>query len=133
MKKFILSAIAILFFVATSFHADAQATKRIIQADTSINTTGTTLTFQNMPSHLKTLQVTVTRISGTAAGNVFLEGTVDGNWLRIDTMALSNQVTNTKKIPISKTEYYHYRFVYVPSGTQTSRMQATYLRRADEN
>jgi hypothetical protein len=129
MKRMLLLLTMVVGMFAVS---NAQTTSKRIQPDTSINATGTTITFQNMASKLVSIQSTVVLISGTGAGKVYMEGTVDGNWITQDSLVLANQAINTKLFPISRTSFLSYRLRYVPTGTQTSRMTGTFCRRTDE-
>ncbi len=102
-------------------------------ADTSVDADTLVISFTNIGSNVKSFQASVSRLSGTAAGTVILQGTVDGNWVTLkDTMTLSNQATNTKVWPICQTTYTSYRAYYIASGTQTSKLTFSYMRRPDE-
>ncbi|KAK6033562.1 tape measure domain protein [Ostertagia ostertagi] len=111
----------------------AQSTRKVTQADTSINATGSTISFTNMASKLMSIQASVVKISGTLAGEVYLDGTIDGNWIAQDSLVLADAAVATKLFPITRTNFLNYRIRYVPTGTQTSRVTATYLRRTDDN
>ena len=108
MKKF-LSLIALIatFILATAFtdSVKAQVTKKIVM--TSVNTSGDTATFSPIPSHINGFQATVTRLTGLMAGHVWLEGTIDGNWVKLDSFILSDQSINTKIFPVVRLSLIH--------------------------
>lgn len=130
MKKFLVLFIA-MFVAFSAIHVQAQSTKKVVGA-ASINTAGTIITFQYTPSKLFAVQASVAKTSGTIAGKVYLQGTIDGNWVNLDSLTLSDQATNTKIFPITRTSYLSYQLSYVPTGTQQSVLTGSYLRRTDE-
>lgn len=130
MKKYFLLALSLGLL---AYGASAQSTKKVTQPDTSINTTGSTITFTNMPSKLVSVQASVARISGALNGKVYFEHTVDGNWIAVDSLVLADATVQTKIFPVTGTKGLSYRVRYAPGGTsQTSRLTASYLRRTDE-
>ena len=101
--------------------------------DTAINADTSTINFNSIASKVKSFQATVSKISGTVAGKVYLQGTVDGNaWLNIDSLVLTNVITNTKVFPAYPTIYNSYRAYFITSGTQQSVLTLAALRRPDE-
>ena len=129
MKKFLVLTTMI---IGLAVIANAQSTRKVTQPDTSINGVGSIVTFSSMPSKLVAITGTVAKISGAVAGKFYLEATVDGQWNKLDSLTLVDQAVNTKTFPIARTTYLSYRINYVPTGTQTSRLTATYIRRTDE-
>ncbi len=133
MKRILLLA-SIAFGVAVACPATttAQVADRYIAAvDSTLNTDTGAIVFQAVPA-IKAIQATVTKISGTVAGKVYLQGTIDGNWISLDSLTNSNQATNSKLFPLSETYYYSYRLYYTTSGTQASILKGSYLRRPEE-
>lgn len=85
------------------------------------------------------LQVVVTKLSGTAAGTVTLQGSVDGtNFATVSTaylvniasaapyttgggatLTVTNQTTNTKIFTLNGSPYQYYRLSYTGSGTMS--------------
>lgn len=123
--------------LVSSVKAQAPVTPdRIVSAtDTNTNATTTYVTFASIKSKVKSFQATVTKISGTVAGTVLLQGTIDGSaWvdLNTDTLTLANQATNTKVWTITSTSYNSYRAKFTTTGTQVSYMTLAYMRRPDE-
>lgn len=95
----------------------------------SVTNTGTnyvTVQVQNW-YYTTTIQPVVTKLSGTAAGTVTLQGSNDGtNFVTVNTsyisggsatMSVSNQTTNTKLFVITGSPYRYYRLSYTGSGT----------------
>ncbi len=74
-----------------------------------------------------TLQPVVTKVSGTAAGTVTLQGSNDGvNYVTVNTsyllgasatMTVTNVTTSTKLFVVTGNPYQYYRFSYAGSGT----------------
>jgi hypothetical protein len=127
MKKLIY--MVAFLTLAITFTSNAQRVSA-----TSINAVGDTITFNPMPSKLLVFQATVTKSSGTISGKVYLEGTIDGTWIKMDSLTLSNVTTNSKMFPGAEemgTSYLGYRFNYVPTGTQTSTLIVAYTRKVD--
>ena len=131
MKK--LYSIIALATCLTSLPEQSVAQNQTEIVVKSANADTLVISFTNIGSNVKSFQASVSRLSGTAAGTVILQGTVDGNWVTLkDTMTLSNQATNTKVWPICQTTYTSYRAYYIASGTQTSKLTFSYMRRPDE-
>lgn len=64
------------------------------------------------------LQPVVTRVSGTAAGKVVVLQSVNGvNYIRTDSVTLSNVVTNTAFISKVSPVATYYRIEFISSGT----------------
>lgn len=133
MKKF-LFAIAIAAFTtalicAPSTKVSAQSTK----LTTKTITTADTITFSAVPSKIKGFQYQYTETSGTTAGKVYLEGTITGTYVLIDSLTLADVATaQTKVFAISSTTYLSYRFRNTNTSTATGTVKAAYLRRTDE-
>ncbi|KAA2245498.1 hypothetical protein F0L74_05945 [Chitinophaga agrisoli] len=136
MKKLlILSAVSML--VAVAFECQAQVVnqvQRITASDTLTNADTAYLSFNSIGSHLKSIQVSVDKISGTVAGSVFIQATVDGfNWDSVtDTLTLANQANNKRTWFFTNTYYNSYRARSITSGTMQAKINAALLRRGDE-
>lgn len=84
-----------------------------------------------------TIQPVVTKISGTAAGTVTLQGSNDGvNYVTVNTsyisggsatMSVSNVTTNTRFFIITGNPYHYYRLSYTGSGTMACKMNSYFL------
>ncbi|RTL47253.1 MAG: hypothetical protein EKK39_14890 [Sphingobacteriales bacterium] len=91
------------------------------------------INFNSIQSKVKSIQLTVSKISGTLAGAVYLEGTVDGfAWVGIDSMPLTDTTIATKVIVLNGTYFNSYRARFVTTGTQVSNLTMAVLRRPDE-
>lgn len=72
-----------------------------------------------------TFQSLFTKVSGTAAGTIALQGSIDGvNWSGTLGMAftLTDVASQVASFSISPSTYQYYRVVVTPSGTQSSRI-----------
>lgn len=114
--------------LSVSSSALAQKPVAVTPTKTSLSSTDTAYSVIPLTSPVDkiTLQAIVTKTSGTVAGNVVVQGSLDGtNYVNIstDTLTLANQSINTKIWTFDKRAYYHYRLrfysssgVMVPSG-----------------
>lgn len=133
MKKFLSAAlIAALSFgalVVSSTNAKAQSTT----TTSKTITTADTITYASVASKLKGLQYTYTETSGTTAGKVYLEGTINGTWVLLDSLTLADVATaQTKVVIVTATSYKGYRWRNTNTSSATGAVVATYLRRYDE-
>lgn len=134
MKKILFGLLIAAISLITV--AKAQTTKKVT-GDTLTNSDTAYITFTAIGSRLKAIQPSLTKLSGTVAGTVLLQGTVDGtNWVNVntDTLTLSNTPTiNTKVWLITAgTGYTSYRCRFYTSGTSTALAKAAWLRRTDD-
>lgn len=110
----------------------AQSTRLVTKSITGVDT----VSFANVPSKINSFQYTFTRTSGTAAGVVVFEGTVNGTFVSIDTLVLSNVGTAQTKVFViprsTGTSYLTYRFRNTNTSAATGTVRAAYLRRTDE-
>jgi hypothetical protein len=129
MKKFLFG----LLVAALSFstvNVDAQSAplkvKTISAADTN--------TYTNMASRVKSFQCTFTETSGTTAGKIYLEGTTNGTWVVVDSLALvdANAVPQTLVHKPTATYYLSYRFRITNTSSATGTARYAYVRRSDE-
>jgi hypothetical protein len=105
----------------------AQTIKSVIKSITSTDTT----TFANVPSKIKGFQYTFTESSGTTSGKVYMEGTVNGTYVLLDSLTLSDVTTaQTKYFKLTSTDYLSYRFRN--SAAITGAIRVMYIRRTDE-
>lgn len=128
MKKFL----SVLFFCAAALISTAQI-RTVSAKDTNTNAVTSYANFYNTGSKVQSFTYVVTKVSGTVAGTVILQGTDDGtNWFDLDTLTLANQATNAKVFLPEKTYYNSYRAKFTTSGTQVSYLVAALVRRPDE-
>lgn len=131
MKRIIailtLAAFTFAAVTAPTAKAEAQTVKLVTKSITSTDTT----VFANIGSKVKSFQYTFTESSGTTSGKVYLEGTVNGTWIAVDSLTLSDVTTaQTKLFPVTSTNYLSYRFRN--SAAITGAVRAAWLRRTDE-
>ncbi len=134
MKKLLSLLMIIAFtFGANNVMAQTNVKRLVVQ---SSNAVSDTISFNPVVSKINGFQATVQKKTGTVAGKIYFEGSLDGiGWARIDSITLADVSINTKVFPILRsagTSYLGYRFSCVPTGTQTSTITATYIRRTDE-
>lgn len=75
-----------------------------------------------------TIQSTLTKISGTVAGTVKPQGSVDGiNYVDIagqTAFTLTDVASQTCAFPISNSPYQFYKVLVTPSGTQSTKIES---------
>lgn len=134
MKKLLfgLMIAAVSFSMATvpTVSASAQSTKTYSKTITAADT----ITFTNVPSKIKAFQYTYDETSGTSAGLVRLYGTINGEWVLIDTLiTLADQAAaQTGVVTLSSTDYLSYRIINTNTSSATGTVKASYLRRSDD-
>jgi hypothetical protein len=137
MKKILfVLAIAAALFVTSSVTNEASAqvvtTAALAAGDTATNADTVYKTFSTVEDGIVCFQAKVTKISGTVAGHVILQGTVDGtNWQNVntDTLTLTDVATQIKIWPVDHGYYKGYRVRIITSGTQASVITFARLRR----
>lgn len=135
MKKILFAAlIAALTFGMTvvSTKAKAQSTNTTTKTITAADT----ITYTSIGSNLRGLQYTYTETSGTTAGKVYLQGTINGTYVNLDSLTLTDVATAQTKVftvaPTAGTLYKNYRWVNTNTSSATGAVVATYLRRNDD-
>lgn len=136
MKRLFLAAlVAALTFGLTAIpaaNAKAQSTSTISKTITAVDT----VTWASVPSKIKGFQYTYTETSGTTAGKVYFEGTINGTYVALDSLTLADVGTaQTLKYVIKTsdgTQYKGYRFRNTNTSSATGAVVAAYLRRYDE-
>jgi len=92
------------------------------QADTVANATTKTQSVQ-IAGYFDSvsIQASLTKISGTAAGKVYLLGSLDGSqYEKADSLTVANVATQTKVFTSNPSKYVYYRISFVGSGTQST-------------
>jgi len=131
MKKLFL-----LLFMFASFGVFAQAkapaaltNSAAAIVDAGIVTAPVTLTYD---AATVTFQTLVTKVSGTVAGVVKIQGSLDGTtWFNAttDSLALQNLTTNQYKTIITNNPWYYYRVYAKGSGTMNATITSFVLPR----
>ena len=98
----------------------------------SDTTTNTATSYISLPVQLwyntVSIQSVVTKISGTVAGTVTLQGsldgtnfnTVDGNYADVTSYVPTNVTTSTKVLTVTGSPYRYYRLSYTGAGTMSA-------------
>lgn len=132
MKKLLLSLVVLL--TASFAYAQPSQSVAFVGVDTLTNadTTVKNLTLSVTANGI-ILQPVVTRVSGTAAGKMVLLQSVDGtNFIRTDSIAFTNVVTNTAFISKSQPLAPYYRVEFISSGTTVLWPQLWYFIRKEK-
>lgn len=132
MKKLLfLAAFIAALTLGLSSTVQAQSSHTVPKSITGADT----ISWPSMPSKLMGFQYTYTETgSVTTAGKVYLEGTINGTWVLLDSLTLADVTTpQTKVFPVAAstgTTYKGYRFR--TTNTTTADVVAAYLRRYDD-
>lgn len=128
MKKLLFILLAAVAMIT------AKAQVRVVSLpDTNVNAVTSYINYNTVQSKVKAFQASVKKVSGTVAGKVYLEATVDGGqWVKLDSLVLTDVAAQTKVFPISATSYNSYRANFSTTGTQVSYLIFSMLRRPDE-
>lgn len=129
MKKVLFT----LLIAVITFSAQAQIRIQS-RLDTLTNVDTSYLTFVQLGSKVKSFEIDATKISGTVAGKVYLQGSVSGNyWANIDSLVLADVATLQAKVVLpTVTSYASYRTKCITTGTQSFSVQLFTVRRPDE-
>lgn len=103
-----------------------------LNGDTLTNADTVYVTLTGELDGLAGIQVSITKISGTVAGNAILEGSIDGSaWVTVvaDTLTFSNTALQSKVWSLSSNSYKTYRVRCITSGTQSCRPAVAWIRR----
>lgn len=126
MKKFLTSFIACMIFtILIGVHTN-QAHAQTLRSFTPTTAKDSLVDAENLlinivigGNDVTGIHCTGTRASGTLAGTVILQGSLDGtNWANVDTFTLSNAAYMIATFPIQyKLPYVRYRLSVTTSGT----------------
>ena len=124
MKK-LFSILMASLVLAVSFSASAQSPVSITPSKTTLTNSDTAYAVKSFPVPVDkiTLQAVLNKTSGTIAGTVLPQGSLDGtNYVNIstDTLTLANQSVNTKIWTFDKRQYYYYRLRFNTTGTSVA-------------
>lgn len=107
-----------------------------LTSDTATNT-GTTYVQAQVKNWYESvsIQAVVTKLSGTAAGTVTVQGSNDGtnyvtvnsSYITSSTLSVSNVTTNTKVFILTGSPYNYYRLSYTGSGTMACTLKGYIL------
>lgn len=148
MKNFILKT-ALIAFAAFAILSPKESSAQVVQmtkvaaSDTAVINTGTCIVYSivSEPRAVITLQASLVKNSGTGAGTVRVQGSLDGvSWLTLklsgdvpaDTVNVSTiaNVTNQSFLwTIQPSKYLYYRLYALGTGTMNVRMKGYLLKR----
>jgi hypothetical protein len=141
MKKLLLLlAITASLLAAQSFtntvHAQVVKTLTPSAADDTLVNADTAFITVDMLNNATAVEGHVEKISGTVAGTIVLQGSIDGtNYDDISSLTLANVATNYKVYPLhpatGKLIYAKYRLRFITSGTCSVKPKGYLLRRSD--
>ncbi len=129
MKKHLILIFALALFSASFGQVTAMKSSYNLLSDTATNagTANVDLPVTKTWTQIS-IQAVVTKISGTVAGTVFLQGSLDGtNYLNIgiDTLTNTDVTTNTKIWVIEGSPYSYYRLLLTGSGTMSATIKGS--------
>lgn len=124
---------ALILGLCISFAASAQVLTMTHNGDTVVNaaTKNLDLTLSGSFANVA-IQVVVLKISGTVAGTVTLQASLDGTTfinIGADVLTNSNQTTNTHFWNVAPSPYLYYRLACVGSGTMSASVRGYVLGR----
>lgn len=93
-----------------------------IAFDTVVNGANKTLTSGQITSYYDHIgvQCNLTRLSGTAAGSIILQGSIDGTYfVNIDTLSVANAASQSLLFLLEDYPYAYLRASYTGSGTMS--------------
>lgn len=136
MKRILFAIIAVLSLVAaqaqTTYTNPTSGNRTITAADTllAISTT-------SIPSKIRAIQYVYTETSGTTAGKVYLEGSIDNtNYVLIDSLTLADVATAQTKLVVfpasTGTVYRSLRWRNTNTSSATAAVRSWMLRRHDD-
>lgn len=141
MKKFIL-LFALMFSIAGISNAQSSDMLSSVGNTSDTNTNAETVTLTKTLAgswNVVSIQAVVTKLGGTAAGNIVLQGTVNGtNYVTLnslcvpsanDTFTLTNVTTQSCAWPLTGSYYTGYRLSFTTSGTVSARVQGKIIYR----
>lgn len=113
--------LAVGSLIATYEQASAQSSVLVVSTDTLNNTETANIALPRLTGgyYAIGIQALVTRVSGTAAGSAFVQGSLDGtNWVSVsDTLTFTNVASQTKIWAIATPVYEYYRVQFSSNGT----------------
>ena len=118
---------------ASTYHADAQIIRNltIAAADDTLTNADTAYVTLSLDQSVKSVEGLVTKVSGTVAGTIVLQGkSLDGgSWEAIETLNLTDAASQYKIFPITTPRIYAaYRIRFITTGTSVVVPKAYLLR-----
>lgn len=125
MKKLLFGLIAMLVLSFTvKAQSISQATPLTGNTQTITNTATGTLTVKVTDSYeVTSVQVNVTKVSGTIAGKVYMQASLDNvNFSNIDSVTVTDKAVNSKIFLNGINKYLYYKVSYTGVGTMVGTM-----------
>lgn len=110
----------LLLLITTSYTADAQQlSSKKPTADTLVDVDAATIVSDAIGDVKKiAIQVTAKKISGTLAGKVYLQASLNGvDYLTLDSLTLTNSARVSKIFTITGTPAQYYQAAFTSTGT----------------
>lgn len=139
MKKILTLIVAFALSVTMAF-AQTGSGKLLsspthVPTDTVVNTATKNQSIAVGIGKVATIQTTLTKISGTAAGVVRLFGSLDNvNWVRVnptDSLTMTDVATKTKAFVVTPGAFTYYRIGYTGVGTMSVKLNSQAAWRKD--
>jgi hypothetical protein len=133
----LLLLVGIVAFTSQTFNPiQAQIVTTVKATKDTLTNADTAYVNFSVTNLAKSVEAHVTKVSGTVAGKVYFQATVDGtNYTTIDSLTLADQSVNYKVFPLhasnGRLTYATYRFSIYESGTCKSAPKGYLLRRSD--
>jgi hypothetical protein len=143
MKKIFILFTALLFCLSIVNAQTIQMTGTYTTGDTVLNTATKACSLKLAKSYKQvSIQTVITKISGTVAGTVTLQGSVDGtNYVTVDSAAIlsnhspfptytaTNTATQSKVWIVNNSPYLWFKLSYTGSGTMSATLKGYLLPR----
>jgi hypothetical protein len=129
MKSFFL--LLVMSFLFTVTQAQLLKTTAPVK-DSVVNTDNSTINLGSATNDVVSVHLTGTRASGTVAGKVYLDASIDGsNYTVLDSVTLSNGANVWAPFQLTKLWYSQYRLRISSTGTvKVTAIKGHYLRRS---
>jgi len=140
MKRLLSVAIALMSLATFTANAQAPNTlKNMLSSPTHVSTdtvtdAGVKLQSVAVPGYQEvvTIQTVITKINGTVAGTVIIQGSLDGvNYTTIgtDSYTATNVATQSKTWSVNPSTFAYYRVSYTGTGTMSAKINSKLLHR----
>lgn len=133
MKKLLFLFVLVTGFLFTAPPVDAQIVKKYtVVKDSTVNADNTIIPI-SVDATTKAVEVHATKVSGTVAGKMVLEGQAPDaiNWVGVDSVTMTDIPINFKVFSLTSYPYSSYRFKVTGTGTNKIKPIVAYtLRRS---
>ncbi len=121
----------LLIFCAVALASHAQIVNTVTLSKTTLTAPDNATGVLYIDKTVQSVEVQLSKTSGTVAGTVTLQGSVDGtNYDVLNTLTLADQALNRKTMALPVPLIYaHYKIVFATTGTSVSTVAAWTVRR----